>query len=378
MTAVFFNLLINSAFSLGCGILVISIFIWLFRIETGSYKLFFLSLPFLKIVYDCLRGLPADSILFAGLDPFSLPPKHQALSLSAQFNLWGPIFNVKLSVQDLTGKEYGASIGDYLTLWLQKSSGSNVPLALLIAVLGISTTLLGRRLFEAARFEIRRRRDKKYALHLETRSSRRRKVDIYVSDDFSGSPFTGGLLRPYICFPMDAYEKLNAEEVEAVIAHELGHVHNFDLVGTVFIQFLGDLFWFIPGYRWLARQIDRLREIVADQWAVRSGIDPANLAMALLKLKEISQTSDRFLLYSAFFRERALLRERVDRLLGTRKDPASRWGWQFGWTRALVTFWIFSAVMFATLGGNAGDARLSHPQWMSRWIELWMKTFGLV
>lgn len=381
MTAVFFNLLVNSAFSLACGILVISVFLWLFRIETGSYKLFFLSLPFIKVLYDCARGLPADSILFAGVDPFSLPPRHQTLSVTAQLNLWGPVFNVELSVHDLKGKEYGASIGDYLVLWLQRNFSTTVPLIIVGLVGFISIALLVRRLYEALRFEHERRRDQLQSTQLDARRSRGRAVDVYISESFSGSPFTGGVLRPYICLPADAVAKLSPDEVDAVIAHELGHIHKFDLIGTIFIQVFGDLFWFVPGYRPLARKIDRLREIVADQWAVRSGIEPARLAMALIKLKEIPESPNRYFLYSAFFREKALLRERVDRLLGVATDKRSRLGWQFVYTRCFVTFWIFSAVMFATLGGNAGDARLSRPEWLSGWLnrglDVWLKYFGL-
>jgi hypothetical protein len=87
MTALFFNLMVNSAFSMICGLLVVGFFIWFFRRQTGPAKLFLWSLPFLKIVYDCARGLPPDSVLLAGLDPFSLPPKHQLLMAGAGFKM---------------------------------------------------------------------------------------------------------------------------------------------------------------------------------------------------------------------------------------------------------------------------------------------------
>ena len=83
MTVIFFNLLVNSMFSVVCGFTVASFFIWLFQVPTGPWKLFLLSLPFVKVVYDCLRGVPANSVLLAGLDPFSLPPYHQVLMIGA-------------------------------------------------------------------------------------------------------------------------------------------------------------------------------------------------------------------------------------------------------------------------------------------------------
>lgn len=85
MTATFFNLLVNGAFSMACGLLVVSFFIWLFRVQTGPWKLFFLSLPFAKIVYDSLQGVPLDSVLLSGIDPYSLPGRNKLLLLGAGF-----------------------------------------------------------------------------------------------------------------------------------------------------------------------------------------------------------------------------------------------------------------------------------------------------
>ncbi len=147
-------------------------------------------------------------------------------------------------------------------------------------------------------------------------------------------------------------------------------MRQFDLAVTIAVQMLGDLFWFIPGYRWLSRKIDRLREIVADQWAVRSGIEPPLLASALIKLKEIP-APDRFILYSAFFREKSLLKFRVQRLLGEGKERAPRLGWQFKWVRVVVAFWILTAVMTATFGGNHRTDKIKNPEWVDQLLRKW-------
>ena len=86
MTVAFFNLLVNSIFSLAAGVLVAVFFLWLFRVETGPWKLFLLSLPFLKIVYDFARGVPGNSVLWTGIDPFTLPPKHHLLRIDSGFS----------------------------------------------------------------------------------------------------------------------------------------------------------------------------------------------------------------------------------------------------------------------------------------------------
>jgi beta-lactamase regulating signal transducer with metallopeptidase domain len=276
-------------------------------------------------------------------------------------------------VKDLNGHAFAASLGDYLVLWLNRKFGAGVPLVLVTTVLAVGATLLLLRVVHAFRFERKRRQDRRFADQLGIRQVGRRSVDIYCSEAFSGTPFTGGWIAPYICIPRDAHEKLTDSELEAVIAHEIGHIRQFDLLFTIFIQSLGDLFWFIPGYLALSRKIDRLREIVADQWVVRSGQNPAVLASALLKLKEIPETTERFVLYSAFFREKSLLKIRIERLLSGETEGSGRFFWQKNWVRYVATFWITTSVIFVTIGGNH---RALGPEDLEM-IDKVMRFFGL-
>ena len=370
MTAVFFNLLANSCLSLLAGLLVVHFFLWLFRIGTGPWKLFLLSLPFAKIVFDGIQGVPRDSILRSSLDTFALPPRHHYFRAGIGFSQWGPSLGLQFSAKDLTGKEYAESLGDYLVLWLSKAYGHGIPLAILSAAMAVSASLLALRATQIFRFERDRRRDRKLALTLRPSPPGRRPVDIYVSRRFSGSPFTGGILRPYICVPADAHRALSDEELEAVLAHELRHVRQLDLLGTLAVQALGDLFWFVPGYRWLSHKIDRLRELVADQGAVRAGIEPSLLASALLKLREMP-AAEKTVLYSAFFREESLLKLRVERLLGEAPEPAPRFGWQKKWVRLAVAFLVCSSVMNSTLGGNHRTDSLRTLPWVERLFHRW-------
>lgn len=369
----FINLLVNSVFSLAAGLLVVCFFIWFFRIENGPWKLAFLSFPFLKIIYDFMRGLPQDSILYSGLDPFTLPPKHHLLRLDTGFGYWGPTFNASFSVKDINGQEFATSIGDHLAIWLQRTYGEKILLVILFTAIAVAILFLVSRIRQIFQFESRRKSDRIDGQELPFEFTRKEHVDIYISKAFSGSPFTGGTFKPYICIPWDAYQKLDPEELGAVIAHEIGHIRQFDLLITIFIQILGDLFWFIPGYRLLNSKIDRLREIVADQWAVRSGIDPLLLASALLKLKDIPEPADRTVLYSAFFRQKSLLKTRIELLLGKTANKIPRFGWQFRWLRVIVAVWTFTAVMLATLGGNRSVVYLAE----SSWLDNWLRFFGV-
>lgn len=371
MIFIFFNLLVNSILSLAIGLMLVYFFIWFYRVETGRWKVFLLSLPFVKIIYDFARGVPEKSVLFSGVDPFSLPPKHQLLSIGAGLDGWTPYVSTVFSVNALDGKVYNSSVGDYLLIWLHRTFGNEIPLIIVSSVLSVSLALLTIRIVQYYKFEKRRRKDRVSCSTFKTLNSGRRPVDVYVSNHFSGTPFTGGIINPYICLPEDAIQKLTPEELDAVIAHEMGHVRYYDLLVTVFIQGLGDLFWFVPGYRWLSRKIDRLREVVADSWAVSSNVKPNFLASALLKLKEIPEGSDRFVLYSAFFREKSLLKERVERLVGSVKEKRPRFGWQNRWVRYGVTIFISVVVLNSVFGGNfKNEAVMKAPEWIENLFKV--------
>jgi Zn-dependent protease with chaperone function len=354
---------------MACGLVVVGFFIWFFRVETGPWKLFLLSLPFVKIVYDFLQGLPENSILRVGLDPFTLPARHQLLQVDAGFGFWGPTFRLMFAVKDRIGQEFSASVGDYLTIWLDKKFGSEIPFMILAAALAVSATLIVIRLAHIFEFERRRRADRRTAVQMRFQKLKFRSVDIYLSKTFSGTPFTGGLRKPYICIPVDAETRLSPTELEAVIAHELGHIRQLDIGVTVLVQLLGDLFWFVPGYRWLSRKIDRMREIVADQWAIHMGVEPALLASALLKLREIPEPPSSYTLYSAFFREKSLLKIRIERLVGLASEKRARFGWRNLGLRMLLSIWIFVSVMGATFGGNHPDSVEIIPRWFNQMVQ---------
>lgn len=373
MTAsVLLNLLINSTFSLLTGLVVVTFFIWLFRVPTGPWKLSLLTLPFFKIVYDFAMGVPLNSVLYSGVDPYSLPPKHQMLQIGAGFSNWAPFLDVRFGVRDLQGIEHAASIGDYLVFWLNRNYGSEVLNALLLTAAFVSVVLLMRRAYGLSLFEIQRRQDRQRAVsHLQFHEGFR-SVDVYISDLFTGSPFTGGFLKPYICIPQDAFSLLEPLELEAVLAHERGHIRQFDFLATVTIQTLGDVFWFVPGYRLLSRRIDALREIVADQWAVQFGANPTLLAASMLKLQETSESQKHFVLYSAFFRRRSLLKTRIERLLAEPEISQARWGWNYFAVRAAFSVLIAIVMFKSTLGNNPTNSVHN-----AQWIDDLLKTLGL-
>lgn len=375
LTAQLLNLLLNGTFSFFAGALIVLACVGLFRVENGRWKIGLLSLPFVKILWDIgVRQIPQTSILRSGFNPLDLPPKHQYLLAGAGLSEYGPIVNIVFESHGVDGKVYSTSIPDYFYFLLVKRIGPWLPSTLVAVVLILSMFFVARRIVTLWQFERRRQTLRRTDSPWASVSLRYRNVDVYSSSQFSGTPFTGGLLRPYVCFPQSSADLFSKEERCAVLMHEIAHVKHGDLFITLAVRFLGDLFWFVPGYGALSRKIDQLREMVADKVATKSGALAAHLASALIKMNELPDQTASPVLYSALFRERSLLRARVEALLGERPETGGRFGWNFRLLRIVIVLWTAGAVALATFGGNH-DA--SHSQELSPRVKQVLKILGL-
>lgn len=98
-------------------------------------------------------------------------------------------------------------------------------------------------------------------------------------------PAVIGFFRPVVLIPVRALTGLSVEQLEAVVAHELGHIKRFD-VAVNFVQVIAEtLFFFHPAVWWLNRRIRADREDCCDDVAVvmsggRLGYARALAAMA--------------------------------------------------------------------------------------------------
>lgn len=98
-------------------------------------------------------------------------------------------------------------------------------------------------------------------------------------------PTLVGWLRPVILCPVGLITQLSRLELEAVIAHELGHVRRLDPLVNVLQSLIEALFFYHPGARWLSRRIRDEREYCCDDLAVRVAGDPIAYAYALTELE---------------------------------------------------------------------------------------------
>ncbi len=112
-----------------------------------------------------------------------------------------------------------------------------------------------------------------------------RKVVLRASDEVI-SPMAMGIWRATVILPISAVLSLPKEELQAVIAHELGHIRRWDYLWNLLQTAIESLLFFHPAVWWISRTVRDRREICCDEIAVRSCSDAAIYARALLRLEE--------------------------------------------------------------------------------------------
>jgi beta-lactamase regulating signal transducer with metallopeptidase domain len=176
-----------------------------------------------------------------------------------------------------------------------------------------------------------------------------RRVAVRLADDIA-SPFTARLLRPVVWLPLSLIARLPAEQVEALIAHELAHVARLDWLWNGVQCVVESLLFFHPAAWWLSRRIRLEREQACDDLAVaactRSNPEAAlALAEALARLECDRQHHPSLVLAA----QGGSLMQRITRLLS---GPSGRSRWR--WPAVLLTL----AVAGTVLVSQAGIARL--------------------
>jgi beta-lactamase regulating signal transducer with metallopeptidase domain len=102
-----------------------------------------------------------------------------------------------------------------------------------------------------------------------------------------------GVRDPIVLLDEEVLSRLDAEELEGVIAHELAHVARRDNLLAWAAAFIRDVTFFVPGSGWAVRALHREREAAADQDAVEVTRRPAALASGLLSVVELAAGSRR-------------------------------------------------------------------------------------
>jgi D-alanyl-D-alanine endopeptidase (penicillin-binding protein 7) len=111
-----------------------------------------------------------------------------------------------------------------------------------------------------------------------------RDVRLRIVDSIA-SPVTAGFWRPVVLLPASVLTGLPPELIDALIAHELGHVRRADYVVNLLQNVVETLLFYHPAVWWLSHRIRTERERIADDLAAQH-VGERRLAIALSELEK--------------------------------------------------------------------------------------------
>jgi hypothetical protein len=104
-------------------------------------------------------------------------------------------------------------------------------------------------------------------------------------------PLVVGWLKPVILLPLGVLAQLPAEQVEAILLHELAHIRRHDFLVNLLQSVVETLFFYHPAVRSISRRIREERELVCDDLSVEWCRNPVVYAEALTTFEEFRRQS---------------------------------------------------------------------------------------
>jgi uncharacterized protein (TIGR03435 family) len=119
--------------------------------------------------------------------------------------------------------------------------------------------------------------------YLEAVGAVRKPLALLVSDTLI-EPGVFGIRKPALLWPRQMSEHLAQTQIEAILVHEMAHVHRRDNLASALHMVVQAVFWFHPLVWWLGARLVDERERACDEEVVRLGSDPRTYAESILKI----------------------------------------------------------------------------------------------
>ena len=147
-----------------------------------------------------------------------------------------------------------------------------------------------------------------------------RSVSIYISDRIH-VPSAIGTLKPVILLPITAFSHLSAEQLEAVILHELAHIKRYDYLLNI-IQTVVETILFFNPFMWrVTAMIRQEREHCCDDLVVAYTKQPLCYAQALATIETYRTNTNTLALAAAGVKTQ--LFNRIKRIMEMKKHAIS-------------------------------------------------------
>lgn len=144
------------------------------------------------------------------------------------------------------------------------------------------------------------------------------KVVRLLESGYVKVPMVIGHLKPVILMPVGLLVGLPAEQVEAVLLHELAHIRRHDYVVN-FLQTLAEtVFFFNPGLLWISSLLRDERENCCDDIALEQTKNKREFVQALISFKEHALNAEQYAV--AFPGKKNHLLQRISRIMSNKNQ----------------------------------------------------------
>lgn len=172
---------------------------------------------------------------------------------------------------------------------------------------------------------------------------------------FPLSAFT--LWRHYIVWS-PVLEQFNEQERQLIFLHELGHLRQRDTWAHLFWRGLGLLWWMLPTYYWLRRELNQLNEFVADEFALHHA-NAKQYAHLLIRAKEYQLQQTGKMPAFAFSFAQSILKKRVLHILDYHNKKQQSAKQPRRWLAYLLciafSFWGICAWLYPVFSKQSAD-----------------------
>lgn len=134
-----------------------------------------------------------------------------------------------------------------------------------------------------------------------------KQIRLWVSHHID-VPATIGFMKPVILIPLASINQFSADQLEAIILHELSHIKRNDYLINLFISIIETLLFFNPFIVLLAKVIKRERENCCDDFVIQYQYDRHAYASALLSLEQFRNSDLRLAIGATSGKKQLLLR----------------------------------------------------------------------
>lgn len=176
-----------------------------------------------------------------------------------------------------------------------------------------------------------------------------RKIRVWISHHID-VPATIGCIKPVILIPFASLNNLSADQLEAIILHELSHIKRNDYITNIIIAVIETILFFNPFVVLLSKVIKRERENCCDDFVLQYQYDPHSYASALLRLEQ-SRSINLKLAIGAVSGKKQLL-SRIKRITG--RQVVSR---QFNYGQKLLTLLLVTAIICSLAWLSPGEKK---------------------